>query len=462
MSRTSIAFSTTPSAPASVGPKSSRYMIVGQTQTGPIDTASVVTSLAEYAAVYGARSGGTSMYDAAELAFRCGVSELVVARAFGPSALKATISLDTGKIVVTAKSVGAYANGWTAQWAISGTTLTITAGTVVETYVGATSAALVAAAASSQIVTVTSSGTLPVGNVGPTALAGGTDDFATVSWANSLALLTPDLGAGAVAVPEVAYGTVGQLLATHCAANLRHGMVTAAAGTTVANLVTAVATIKAYTSSEFLDLVGPWVKASDGAGGTKTVDPTPFAAGLRSAAIREKSPGHSAVSEQFAKRVNGVTPEYPVGEADWATLTAARISAIRTVGGYTRLYTYTMVAAPGGNLNLIGGQYRDLFNAVAFDAGVILESAVGSPASDAIFKQLEGYLSAMLAPYSPTYLKPQIGVDGYALHPGYRVQVSTGTAPADNRVQAVLSLRASESIDFVDLIVAVGDATFSL
>ena len=65
-------------------------MIVGQTQTGPIDKATVVRSLAEYAAVYGARSGGTSMYDAAELAFRSGVSELIVARAFGPSALKAT------------------------------------------------------------------------------------------------------------------------------------------------------------------------------------------------------------------------------------------------------------------------------------------------------------------------------------------------------------------------------------
>lgn len=459
--RVSTTISTSPSAPAVAGRKAGRFMIVGQTQTGPIDAARVVRSLAEYTAVYGARSGGASMYDAAELGFRCGVSELVVARAFGPSALKATISLDTGKIVVTAKSVGAYANGWTAQWAISGTTLTITAGSVVETYVGATSAALIAAAASSQLVTVTSSGTLPVGNVGPTALAGGTDDFATVSWANSLALLTSDFGAGAVSVPGVAYGTVGQLLATHCAANKRHGLVTAAAGQTVAQLVTAVATIKAYTSSEYLDLIGPWVKVSDGAGGTKTVDPTPFAAGLRSAAVRV-SPGESAAAEVYARAVVDVTPEYPVGSADWATLNAARISAIRTVGAYTRLYTYTMVAAPGGNLNLIGGQYRDLINAITVDAEEILESATGTVASPGNLAQLAGRLSAMLTPYSGTYLAVRTAGDGSLVDPGFRVQVSTGTAPADNRVQAVLSLRLAESIDFVDLIVAVGDATVSL
>ena len=459
--RVSTTISTSPSAPAPDGQKSGRFMISGQTQTGPADKAQIVRSLSGYEAVYGARSGGSSMYDAAQLAFRSGVSELVVARAAGPAAVKATVSLDSGKIVVTAKSVGAYANGWTAAWDATANTLTIVAGTVTETYTGATAAALLIEAAASSLVTVTSSGTLPSGNVAATALATGADDFANVAWATTLALLSPDFGAGAVSVPGVAYGTVGQALATHCASTKRHGMVTAAAGTTVAGLVSAANTIKAYNSSEFLDLVGPWVTVGDGAGGSKTIDPTPFAAGLRATAHRV-SPGESAAAEVYARGVVDVTPEYQVSSADWATLNAARISTIRTVGAYTRLYTYTMVAAPGGNVNLIGGQYRDLINAVTVDAEEILESATGFAAAEGNLAQLAGRLSAMLAPYSGTYLAVRTAGDGSLVDLGYRVEVSTGTAPADNRVQAVLSLRLAESIDFVDLIVAVGDATVSL
>ena len=436
-------------------------MIVGQTQTGPADKPVIVHSLAGYASVYGARSGGASMYDAAELAFRCGVSELVVVRAAGPTPVKSTVSLDTGKIVVTAKEPGAFANTWTAAWASSGTTLTLVAGTVTETYFGATAAALLLAAAASTRFTVTSSGTLPASPVSATSLATGTDDFANVVWATSLALLSPDLGAGAVAIPGLGYATVGQAIATHCASTKRHGFVTAAAGQTPAQLVTAVATIKAYTSSEFLDLVGPWVKVGDGAGGIKTIDPTPFAAGLRSAAIRV-SPGESAAAEVYARPVVDVTPEYQVNSSDWATMNAARISVVRTVGAYTRLYTYVMTAAPGGNLNLIGGQYRDLINDITVAAEDILESETNSPASPGHLAQIVGRLSAMLSPFSGTYLAMRTAGDGSVVDPGYRVQVSTGTAPADNRITATISLRLGESIDFVDLVVAVGDATVTL
>jgi hypothetical protein len=68
----------------------------------------------------------------------------------------------------------------------------------------------------------------------------------------------------------------------------------------------------------------------------------------------------------------------------------------------------------------------------------------------------------MLAPYSGTYLVPRSAANGSLIDPGYRVEVTTGAQPADNRISAVISLRLTESIDFVDLVVAVGDATASL
>lgn len=459
--RVTTTISTSPSAPAPAGPRAGRFFIVGQTGQGPATAPTVIRSMAQYEAVYGLRTGGAAMYDAAQLALRSGASEVVVQRATGPNPVKATISLDSGKIVVTAKDPGAHANGWTAAWASSTNTLTIVAGSVTETYVGATSAALIAAAAASGRITVTSSGTLPSSPVSATPLASGADDFANVSWATMLALLSPDLGSGCVAIPGQAHGTVGTVLAAHCAANRRHGLVTAASGATVATLVSAASTVRGYANSEFLDLVGPWVVVPDGAGGTRTVDPTAFVAGLRAAAIRV-SPGESAVAEVYARGVVDVAPEYQVNSSDWASLNTARVSVIRTVGGYTRLYSYQVVTAPGGNTNLIGGQYRDLINAITVDAETILESAFGTPASGGRLAALEGELRAMLAPYSGTYLVPRTAANGALIDPGYRVEVTSGALPADNRISAVISLRLTESIDFVDLVVAVGDATASL
>ena len=459
--RVTTTISTSPSAPAVPGDKSGRFFIVGQTQKGPSTAPTVITSLAQYESVYGSRTVGPAMYDSAQLAFRCGASEIVVQRAVGPTPVKATISLDSGKIVVTAKNPGAFANGWTAAWTASGTTLTIVAGSVTETYVGATSAALILAASVSQIITVTSSGTLPSSNVSATALATGDDDFANVVWASMLALLSPDLGPGAVAIPGLAYGTVGQAIATHCASAKRHGFVTAAAGASVSTLTSARTTIAAYTNSEYLDLVAPWVVVPDGAGATKTIDPTAFAAGVRATAKRV-SAGESAAAEVYARAVVDVTPEFQVNSTDWATLNSAGVSVVRTVGGYTRLYGYVMVAAPGGNANLRGGQYRDLVNAIAFGAEAILESETNSPASPGRLAQVAGRLAALCAPYSGTYLAVKKAADGSLVDPGYRVQVSTGSAPADNNIEATISLRLAESIDFVTLVIAVGDATASL
>ncbi len=402
--RVTTTISTSPSAPAVPGDKSGRFFIVGQTQKGPSTAPTVITSLAQYESVYGSRTVGPAMYDSAQLAFRCGASEIVVQRAVGPTPVNATISLDSGKIVVTAKNPGAFANGWTAAWTASGTTLTIVAGSVTETYVGATSAALILAASVSQIITVTSSGTLPSSNVSATALATGDDDFANVVWASMLALLSPDLGPGAVAIPGLAYGTVGQAIATHCASAKRHGFVTAAAGASVSTLTSARTTIAAYTNSEYLDLVAPWVVVPDGAGATKTIDPTAFAAGVRATAKR--------VSAGESPHRRWLHP--PVRVRDGRGTGRQREPARRPVPGPHQRHRVRRGGDPGVRDEL-PGQSR---------------------------------------PSGPGRWPP-----GRALRP---LLLSTGSAPADNIIEATISLRLAESIDFVTLVLAVGDATASL
>ena len=459
--RVSSTISTSPSAPAIPGPTSGRLMIVGQTQSGPGDKPVIVRTIGQYAAAFGSRSGGAAMWDAAELAMRCGASEVVVQRAVGPNPVKASVSLDSGKIVVTAKDPGAFANAWTAAWTAATKTLTVVAGSVTETYTGETAAELILNAASSKRIAVTSSGTLPASNVSAASLASGADDFGNVVWADQLAKLSPDLGAGAVCIPGLPFSTVGQAIANHCATCKRHGLVSAASGASKATLIAATTTMKGYANAEYLDLVGPWVKVPDGAGGTKTVDPTPFAGALRANAHRV-SPGASAAAEVFARGVVDVEPEYQVSSADWSDLHAARVSVIRTVGAYVRLYSFQMVKAPGGNANLIGGQYRDLVNFVVVEAERILESYTNGPASPARLAQAGAELSGMLQPFSGTYLSVKTAGDGSLVDPGYKVEVGTGTDPADNRIVANIGLRMQESVDFVDLVVAVGDASASL
>ena len=183
------------------GPRLSRFIIAGQTQFGPTDAPRVVRNLRDYLNTYGARSGGASMYDAAETFFNAGGAELVVQRAFGATPVNATITLDS-KIVVTSRWPGAYYNAWTAAYTSATKTITIVKGSRTVTYTGTDAASLQAAASVDPDVTVTVS-SLPAGNVAATALASGADDFANVNWTTVLGEVTPAVGPGVIAAPGV-------------------------------------------------------------------------------------------------------------------------------------------------------------------------------------------------------------------------------------------------------------------
>lgn len=450
--RVSVVVNTSPSSPPTAGPVSGRYFIVGQTQKGST-TPTIIRSMREYIAEFGARTGGSAMYDAAELALRSGVAELVVCRAVGPTPVRATASLESGDLVVTSKDFGAFANSFTAAYVSATKTLTVVTDVGTETYSGADLAALLAACNASTTVTVTSGGALPSADVSVTNLATGTDDFGNVAWATTLAGITPDLGPGAIATPGVAHATTGQALATHAAANDRLGLVTVAAGSALSAATSAAATIRAYTNSTHLAFVWPHVTVPDGTGAQRTVDPTAFAAGLRARA-HAVGIGESALAERYARQVVDVAPEIATTSADWSTANAARISVVRTVAGVTRLYSWQTVNA--AKTNLLPAQYRDMINALAYGGSVILESYVGQPGSAATYAAAAGELSGFLSGYA-AYLQPRIS-GGVQVDPGYVVSVSGGGNPADNRISADVSVRFAESVEFVDFTIAVGDA----
>lgn len=436
------------------GPRVSRFIVTGQTQFGPTDAPRVVRNLRDYLNTYGARSGGAAMYDAAETFFAAGGSELVVQRAFGPSAVNATVGLDSSKIVVTSRWPGAYYNGptFTAAYTSATVSLTIAKGgrsVVYSAGAGGTAAALQAAASVDPdfVVTVSS---LPASNVTATNLASGADDYANVNWTTVLGKVTPAVGPGVIAAPGV--NGAASALATHAAANRRIALLTPQQTDSSATVITAQGAISAG-NKQFATYVYPWITVPDGSGGRKTIDGVSFAAGLRAVTQRTYGVGDSPLRRSAHILANGAGAQ-PLTEVDDTThtsLLAAGVATIRSLPNAVGLDVWATAEGVGANTALAEAIYRDMVNAVADDGARVLDAFIGRPATAAV---LADAASAIKGVIESAYVPYLVGGDGV----GYKVAVSNGVDPADNRISAVVSLKFAEEIGFVDLTINAASA----
>jgi hypothetical protein len=430
------------------GPRLSRFIIAGQTQFGPTDAPRVVRNLRDYLNTYGARSGGASMYDAAETFFNAGGAELVVQRAFGATPVNATITLDS-KITVTSRWPGAYYNAWTAAYTSATKTITIVKGSRTVTYTGTDAASLQAAASVDPDVTVTVS-SLPAGNVAATALASGADDFANVNWTTVLGEVTPAVGPGVIAAPGV--NGAASALAAHAASNRRIALLSPQQTDSAATVISAQGSITAA-YKQYATYVYPWVTVPDGAGGRKAIDGVSFAAGLRAVTQRTYGIGDSPIRRSAHILANGAGAQ-PLTEVDDSTHTSlltAGVATIRTLPNAVGLDVWATAEGVGANSRLTEAIYRDMTNAIADDAARVLDQFVGQPATSQV---LAAAGSAIKGVVETSYKKYLFGGDGV----GYKVAVSNGVDPADNRISAVVSLKFAEEIGFIDLTINAASA----
>lgn len=431
------------------GPRAARFIITGQTQFGPTDAPRVVRNLRDYLNTYGARSGGASMYDAAETFFACGGGELVVQRAFGPSAVNATIGLDSSKIVVTSRWPGAYYNAWTAAYTSASKTITIVKGSRTVTYSGTDAASLQSAASVDPDVAVTVS-SLPASNVAATNLASGTDDFANVNWTTVLGKVTPATGPGAIAAPGV--NGAASALAAHAASNRRLALLSPNQTDASATVITAQGNITAA-HKQYATYVYPWVTVPDGTGGRKTIDGVSAAAGQRAVAQRVYGIGDSPL-RRSVHQLTAAADVRPLTEVDDTThtsLLAAGVATIRSLPTAVGLDVWATAEGVGANAKLAEAIYRDMTNAIADDAARVLDQFIGRSATAAV---LADATSAIKGVVETGYVAYLVGGDGV----GYKVVVSNGTDPADNRISAVVSLKFAEEIGFVDLTINAASA----
>jgi hypothetical protein len=426
---------------------SGQAFILGQTQTGPIDKAVRVTGLADYQAIFGDRSGGTSTYDTIEMAFKEGLAQAWVVRLAGPAALAASKAV--GTLTVTATSPGAWGNALSVGWVNAAKSLTIN-GTG---YPGADLATLQAALRLGA-APVTITGTVPTADVAAAPLTGGTDDAANAVLADRLALFSASLGDGAVSICGKTSSQVNTALAAHCQATGRHGIISAASGSTLAQALTELVAL----TDPSLHLEWPDVTA-----GSKTYPAASYALGKRAAAHATGNPLASPISPRLgtARFATGVLTD--ITDAEWKTANKAGLSVIRSINGQVRQFGWRSVAAPGGVLTMQGANYRDLICRVQVGCQQIADDFAGEIA-DGTGLQLQLFASrltafmASLAGAGALYAK-----DG---HPGYVVDVGPGVNPvqqiANGLIKARVGFLAAGTMEFFSLTITGGDAAGTL
>ena len=200
--------------------------------------------------------------------------------------------------------------------------------------------------------------------------------------------------------------------------------------------------------------VYPWVKVPDGTGGLKVIDGVSFAGGLRAITQRVYGVGDSPLrrSAHQMAAVAGVVPLVEVDDSTHTSLLAAGVATIRSLPTTVGLDVWATAEGVGANARLQEAIYRDMVNAITDEGGRALDQFVGRSASTGALAEAKAALVGVLEPYRP-YLVDNGGTD-----PGYKVAVSGGADPADNRISAVVSVKFTEEIGFVDFTVNAASA----
>lgn len=288
-------------------------------------------------------------------------------------------------------------------------------------------------------------------------------------WSLYLDQFTADLGPGAVAIAGVDSSTAAQYVGAHCADTGRLGFICGPESQTAANAVIAAASASGETGAEHLIYVWPWVTIP---GLTDPVEPIGFAAGVRARAhTAPAGPAQSPLAADYgtSRFVNGI--ETAVTDSEFSTLNTGNVSTIRVVGGKLRQYGWKCIANPEGDTtgNLAGGQFRDLINAIVWEASQIAENYVGAlvDGRGVTLGAFSGDLTGMCAKYAATgALFAKLDDDGNPIDGGYTVSVGPDVNPladlAAGELKAEIGLRLSPTAEWVTITIAATDAAGSI
>lgn len=480
----------TRSGPSAAGrAPASTFFVAGLTERGRTDKAYAVGSLAEFEAEFGGRVSYGTLHDTVRTFFEEGGLRAYVVRVVGAAATSGTLALSdqaatpVPTLRIDAKGAGTWSSGVTVAVA-AGTLpdtfrLTIAYGDDVETYdnLASPAAAVTAINRRSQWVTATDLGSATVAPdnnpaVAPAAaLSAGDDQRASVVATDYVTALdaraTKDLGAGIVAVPGQTSAAVGAGLIAHGVTNNRLAALALAATATAEDAISAAATLRGTTGSEYAGLFFPWIKVPDGAGGTRNVSPEGYVAAVRTRAHLaegpERAPGGEISQAEYV--LDTVTA---IDRATGDELDSAGVSAIRAIpGGGIRLYGWRSLSDDVDNYALLTG--RDMLNYLVVEGERRLEQYVFRTVDPRghLFSEIAAELVGLVEPIRVRGgLYALIDDQGNEIDPGYSVNtgpsVNTPARLAAQEVWAELGVRVSPTGAVINLIITKAGLTAAL
>ena len=458
------------------------WFVDGLTQRGTVGAPVLLTSLADYTTLLGARVPYGNIYDSAEIFFREGGNAMYVSRDVGPAAVTATLALKDRTVTAppTTLTVNALGQG---IWGNNVAVAVINApGSVVNyqlqiTYLGAlveTSSVLtspadaVAWGKTSRYVRVLDAGSasvVPTNNpvvIAATTLAAGVDDNLNVTDAirtASRAVFTADLGPGQVSSPGVLTPVTQGALIAHAQAFNRLALLDMPDTPTAATAISAAGVVQsAAVDPSYAAIVGPWLIYPGSPTGTatpafpRTIPPVAGAAALMArsdASNLGEANLAAAASNGILTSASGITQTFIPSDLD--ALNTAGICIIRTIAnqGGTQLYGYRSLA--------LDPSWLDLAN-VRFRMQLVFEGQqIGS---SFVFAQIDGKgqtLAAFGGALASSLAKHWEKGSLYGATPSQAFKVNIGPTVntpatiAGRQINAVESVRMSPSAEFVNI-----------
>lgn len=487
----------TPSSSPNTNSPTGTWFVAGYTAGGPSGVAVPVNSIQDFNTYFGSYTNGAvagrtstsaSLYDSLDVYFREGGIRAYVSRVVGSagSPAKATCTLGTSFLTLTATGYGAWANS-------SGTTSTpaspaglqvsaVSAGSggfaLTVTYngnqIGQTSPPLFTANDAINWVNSLSgagvlfaaasagSGSVPSLTSTPTYyyFAGGVDGTVSVTpdlstdVTTSLAAFTTPLGSGQVSAPGITVATVWQALGTHAIANNRVALLDAVDASSATTLVSAAQGLQyggsnALTDSSYAAMFAPWVKEPGIASTTpntvaptftRTVAPTAFAAAKIAASdvIYDCNvPAAGVINGNCATAID-VTTTYSA--SDRATINAAGVNLIRNINGAVAVYGFRSLATDTNWISFNNVRFR---MQIIRDLDVVVEPFVFAEidGKGQIFARLAGAVSGQCQLY---WLRNSLyGVnpsDAFTVNTGPQINTPTTIAAGQLNVQVNLRM----------------------
>lgn len=477
--------------------ESSQAFFVGEALRGPVNTATLVTSLEDFEMRFGDYVN-SYLHPTVEAFFEEGGTQCYISRAFNPATGEtvatstASITFDDGvddMITISALGPGTWAHTGQPQ----AVTVEVAEGTTVDTttriikiFVGGTLIAttgnqLNAAALAGRInshpvasryvvANATVAGITGLPDVSAaTALAGGiaSDALVDADYITALDAFGDELGTGVIACPESTGSTLRNAMITHANTNSRLAFFYPPYGSDTQDALDYAEDISALDHAEHCAVFYPWLVAPTSIFGvSRPIPPVGFAAGARARAhnqIGPQQPGAGIISN--ARFVTGVEVDIPKSVGD--VLDNGFVNAIRVINNSIRVYGARSCSLDIDNFRYITAQ--DVVNHVVIEAYRSLEDVVFTviDGRNSVFASIEAKLIGILEPLRTLgALYEAFDAQGRRIDYGYTVKCDESLNPianlADGTLTARVGLRVSTIGDKINVDIVKSNLTASV